>query len=68
MDFVTSQQRRRIVQKDGGGGTSNMAGIICPPLVQIGLTDTPKLGWGGKCPPPCPPAPASLSHFGKINL
>ena len=33
-----------------GGGSSNLAGIICPPLVRIGLTDIPKLG-GAPLPP-----------------
>ena len=35
-----------------GGGSSNMAGIIWSDLVQIGLTDIPKLGVAHAPPPP----------------
>ena len=37
--------RRQMVQKYGGGAGSNVAGIICPPPVGIGLIDLPKIFW-----------------------
>ena len=40
--------------KKMGGGSSNVAGIICPPWSEKGLTDIPKLA------PPAPPPQASL--------
>ena len=42
----------------GGGGAVVMVGIICPPPVEIGLTDLPNI-WGASGPPG-PPGPASL--------
>ena len=38
---VRYQQGRRRVWKSGGS-SSNVVGIICPPPVEIGLTDLPK--------------------------
>ena len=38
------------VWKSGGGACSNVVDITCP-LVEIGVTDLPKIGGRGKCPP-----------------
>ena len=46
--------RDAVSSKKMGGASSNVAGIICPPWSEKGLTDIPKLG-GAYAPPP-PPA------------
>ena len=44
-----------------GGGNSNVVGIICPPAVEIKLTDLSKSG--GVIAPPAPPAPTTGLDF-----
>ena len=46
-----------------GGACSNMMGIICPPLVEIGLTDLSKSGGQCSTGPPVPTALSSESVF-----
>ena len=41
------QGRRKVLKS--GVARSNVVGIMCPPLVEIGLTDLPKTG--GHMPP-----------------
>ena len=36
---ITAQGRRKVCQSMGGGARSNVVGIICNPLFEIGLTD-----------------------------
>ena len=55
-------QARRKVWKSGGA-SSTVVGIICPPLVEIGLTDLSNIG--GAEAPPAPPwrQPCELLWF-----
>ena len=46
-----------------GGACSNMMGIICPPLVEIGLNDLSKSGGQCSTSPPVPMALSSESVF-----
>ena len=45
---------RAVAMSENLGGTQYWVGIMCPPLVEIGLTDLPKTGGGGRTPPPAP--------------
>ena len=57
----TFNQGRRNVWKsgeDGGASSSNMVGIICPPLINIRLTDFQNLG-----PPALPDSDDPVNDF-----
>ena len=45
------------------GASSNGLGIICPPLVGIGLTDQQIIGGGGAVAPLALPVSASLKNL-----
>ena len=56
MQYVLS---RAVARSENQGARSTVVCIICP-LVEIGLTDLPKIGSGGGALPPRPPAPTAL--------